>query len=176
LAEQTAAVGINELHPPELRAVDAREAVVPGEPLVDEGVVRAQKLQSAAVFAQNISEEQLGLLAKSLADVVVEIGEHQQVGNDLCLQIAQLQPLAREIFDQGAGAFIRKHARHLPGEHARRAQPPRGCQIQQFLIGDAAPQEERQARGQLDVADRMRDAGGRARRIFLNSIQKVRAR
>ena len=170
LPQQPAAIGIGELHAAELRAVNALDAVMPGEPLVDEGVVRVQELKSAAVFAQNVAEEHLGLGAESLADVVVEIGEHQQIRNDLRLQVAELQPLPGEIVYQGVRAVIREHAVHLSGEHFGFPKPPRCGRIEQLFIGDAAPQEERQTRGKLEVADRMRDSGAGAGWIALDSI------
>ena len=68
---------------PEARPVDASDTVVPGEPFIYEGIVGVQKFKRAAVISQNISKEEFGLLAESFTDVVVEIGEQQDVGNHL---------------------------------------------------------------------------------------------
>ena len=62
LAEQPAAVrAAGERDAAELLAVDVRDPVVPGQPLVDERVVRRQELDHAAVLAQLCFDEQLGL-------------------------------------------------------------------------------------------------------------------
>ena len=63
----------------EARAVDVRDAVVLREPLVQPGVVRLQQVEHAAVLAQHLLEEQLGLAAEGLAQVVVEVGEQPPV-------------------------------------------------------------------------------------------------
>ncbi len=176
MPEQAAPVRIGQLHLAEARAVDARDAVVLGQPLVHERVVGAQQLERAAVLAHDVAEEQLGLAAERLPDVVVEIREQQQVGRDLRLQVAQLQPLTGEIVDQGIGAFVRDHAAHLRGQHARLAQSAGRGQIQQRLVRDAAPEEERQARGELQVADWLCRTRPGAGRIAFDSIQERRAR
>src|SRR4029079_10165361 len=45
----------------ELRAVDVGNAVVPGQPLVEKGVLRIQHFQHGTVFAEDIGQEKLGL-------------------------------------------------------------------------------------------------------------------
>ena len=59
----------------ELAAVDVRDAVVLGQPLVDERVVGRQQVEDVAVLAHDAGEEQLGLALKRLAQRVVEVGE-----------------------------------------------------------------------------------------------------
>ena len=55
------------VHAAELVAGDVRNAVVPGEALVDEGVVGGQQVEDAAVLAHDAVEEQLGLAPHRLA-------------------------------------------------------------------------------------------------------------
>ena len=69
------------------------------------------------------------------------------------LQVAQHQPLAGEVVDQRARLRIREHPLHLPLEHRRLAQLPASRPRQQLVVRDRAPQEERQPRRQLEVAD-----------------------
>ena len=52
------------------------------------------------------------------------------------------------------------HALPLPLQHVRVVQPLRDGQVEQLVVGNAAPEEEREARGQLQVGYRV----GRARR------------
>ena len=56
-------------------AVDVRDAVVLGEPLVDERVIRRQQIEHAAIFVDDAVEEQLDFALERLAQVVVEIRE-----------------------------------------------------------------------------------------------------
>ena len=62
-----------KIHAPEPAAVDVRDPVMTGEPLVDERVVRGQEIQDAAVLADDAVEQELDLAAKRLPQVVVEI-------------------------------------------------------------------------------------------------------
>ena len=62
-----------ERHAPEPAAVDVRDPVVPGEPFVDERVIRGQQIQDAAILVDDAVEQELDLAAKRLPQVVVEI-------------------------------------------------------------------------------------------------------
>ena len=168
MAQQAAPIRIGHRHAPEARAVDAGDAVVAREPLVDERVVGIEQIEREPVLADDAREEQLGFPAERLAHVVVEVREQQQVRRDL-VQIAQLQPLAGERVHQRVGARIGDHAPHLRLEHARRAQPAGDRQVQQLVVRDAAPEEERQPARQLEIGDAMRRAGGQAARVLLRS-------
>jgi len=64
---------------------------------------------------------------------------------------------------------------HLLLEHLRIFQPSRRRNVQQFLVRNAAPDEERQPRCELDVADAIRRAGSDARGITLDAEQELRA-
>ena len=82
-----------------------------GQPLVDERVVGVQQIDHAAVFMHDAAEEQLGLLAHRLPQIVVEIRErsgHRAPG----LQRAQVQPLPAKFVtscsDRGS-ASMRSH-------------------------------------------------------------------
>ena len=55
---------------------------------------------------------------KALAQVVVELGEEIVVGRD-ALQVAQLQPLGREVVHQRTRPLVAEHAPHLLLEHQR---------------------------------------------------------
>ena len=77
----------------------------------------------------------------------------------------QVQPLRSEVADQGGGgARIGQHPPHLLLEHGGLRQLAAFGGVQQRGVGNAAPQEERQSRGELDVAEpatrRDRDARG----------------
>ena len=175
LSQKASPVGIGQLHLAKALAVNTPDAVVLGEPLVDERVVGAQQLEGASVPPHDVAEEQLCLQAERLSGVVVEIGEHQQIGRDLRLEVAELEPLPGEITDQGIGAFVGNHAAYLGLERARPAKAAGGRQVQQRLVGNAAPEKEGQARGELHVADRVGSACPQAGGIAFDSVQEGRA-
>jgi hypothetical protein len=72
---------------------------VAGEALVEERVVGAQQVEHVAIVANQAVEQQLGLAAERLAQVVVEVGELVRIGRDTA-DVAQLQPLAGEVVHQ----------------------------------------------------------------------------
>ena len=81
---------------PELRAVDVRDAVVPGQALVHERVVGIEQPQHALVLEHDALEEHFRFALHRLAQVVVEVREDVGVGLQAA-QIAQEQPLSREV-------------------------------------------------------------------------------
>jgi hypothetical protein len=62
--------------------------------LVQERVVCGQQLQHAAVFDELALDEQFGFLAEGLPQVLVEF---RVVGSGVARELAQAQPLAREV-------------------------------------------------------------------------------
>src|SRR5262249_28384667 len=90
-------------------------------------------------------------------------------------KIAKLQPLAGEVFDQRLGATIRKHPANLLLEHFGTPQAAALSQIEQHLVWNAAPEEEGQTRGELEIRRGVRlgsrDGGG----LPLDAEQEVRA-
>ena len=116
MPEQAAPILVAHRHAPELGAVNARDAVVLGEPLIDEGVVRIQQLADALVFAQHALDQELGLLPQRVAQIVVEIRERRRIRLDT-RDVAQEQPLPGEIRHERLRARIGEHALHLRFEH-----------------------------------------------------------
>src|SRR5262245_47412497 len=119
MSEKAEPVWIRQLHLAEALAIDVRNSVVLRQTFVDERVIRVHQFERAAVIAQDVGEQHLRLAAETLADVVVEVREHQQVRRYLCLEVAKLQPLAGEVADESLGAAVRDHSLHLSGEDAR---------------------------------------------------------
>ena len=161
LAQQPTAGVVGQPHLPELAAEHAGDVVVPGQSLVHERVVARQQLEHAPVLPKDAAKEQLRFTAERLPQVVVEVGEQVRVRHDAA-QVAQVQPLAREVGDERLRPRIGHHPADLPHQDVRPAKPPFVGQLQQLVVGDAAPQEERQARGQLVVVD----VKGAARRLI----------
>ena len=156
-------------------AVDVRNPVVPGQPLVDERVVGGHQLHDRAVFPHDALEEHLGFAPERLAEVVVEIREQVRVGLHVA-HVAQLQPLAGEVVDERPRARVGQHAATCCLEHGGVLQLPCFRHAQQFIVWNAAPQEERQPRRQLDIADPERRAGRDGVRIALDAEDELRRR
>ena len=104
--------------------------------------------------------------------VVVEIREdvHDRLAR---LQRAHAQPLAGEVGDQLVGARVLEHPAHLLLEHGWRAQLARRGDVDQLVVRDAAPQEERQPRGEREIADAIRLADGGSRRLRLAAVDEL---
>src|SRR4029453_7103226 len=54
-------------------SVHVGDTVVPGQPLIDECVIRFEEVHDAAVFANNTFQEQFRLAAERLTQVVIEL-------------------------------------------------------------------------------------------------------
>ena len=155
-------------------AVDARDVVEPCQTLVYESVVCAQQLRNGPILAQIVGDEHLRLLSVRVEEAVVEVRILKRIG-ELLGEEAKVEPLGRKTFDECVdGARIRQHPPNLLLIHGGFGQTPVFGQLEQGLVGDAAPQEERQPRGDryvVEVIDVARlDPGGRT----IDAEQKLR--
>ena len=173
MPQQPAPRRIGDRHAPEVAAMDALHAVVLREPGVEEGVVGAQQVQDAAILTHLTLEEQLGFLQQRVAQGAVVTGESHRIRHH-GLQVAHLQPLPEEVVHPAGGPPIRQHPARLPFQHDRIAQSAADGRIQQRFVRNAPPQEERQARRQLHVAQRVDGPGRSTGRIDLGAHEKRR--
>ena len=88
----------------ELVPLDAGNAVKLGQALIQEGVIGVDEIEDGAVFADDVLEEQVGLLLHRHPRVVGEFRELDAVGR-VRFQGPRLQPLAAEVFDQGVAPW-----------------------------------------------------------------------
>ena len=153
-------------------AVDAVPPVVPGEPLVHERVVGVEQLHDAAVAENLALEEQRRLALHVGAQVLVELEEDVGVGNDPA-HPAELQPLAGEVADEGVRPGVGEHARDLAVELVGVGEPAGLGRREERLVGDVAPQEQRQSSRQLQVGQPVRGPRGRVDRIALDAEQEL---
>ena len=144
MPEQTSACIAWHRHAAEVRTVNVRDAVVPGEPLVHERVVRIQEVEHRSILAHDALEEHLRFALETLAQVVVEVGEHRDIGVGV-LQIAKIEPLVREVGDERARFRIGEHAARLLLEHGGLVQLAIDRQLQQLIVRDRRPEEEGEA-------------------------------
>src|SRR5262249_55651396 len=176
LAEQAKTILIGERRRPEVAAVYARDAVVPRELLVEKRLVGRQQVHDAAVFFQLSVEKQLYLRDECHPQVVVEPGKSLiEIRRDQP-DISYLQPLFEEVLHQrGPRSFVVQHPPYFPLEHRRLVQLPADGRVEQLVIGDAAPEEKRQTRRQLDVRKVVRRPRRDAGRIGFDLEQKIGA-
>ena len=148
---------------------------MPCEPLVDEGVVSGHQIEHAAVLPQDAFEEQLGFALKRLTQVVVEVGKQIRIGDDAA-EVPQMEPLTGKVADEGKRTRVGEQAAHLLAQDGRLAQTPLARHLQQLVVGNAAPEKERQTRRELEVRDAVRAASCDGGRFSLGSKHEGRTR
>ena len=177
LSQQAPAVLVGQRHAPEVAAVHAGNPVVTRELLVEERVVRRQQIHDAAVRLQLIVEEQLRLAARTpcagcrrtTGNFVFASGVSSQT-----LRVCSHWPkkLSTSAVRARGSASMRRTWR---SRTSRFAQLSANRQIEQLVVRDAAPEEERQARGELDVGETIRGARRDRVRIGFDAKQEIRA-
>src|SRR5690606_1546802 len=100
----------------------------------------------------------LDLAPEGLAQRAVEVREELDDGL-AGLHAADVEPLAREVFDEGLLARVGDHAFDLRSQHVWLVQAVGRAELDVLLVRDAAPEEERQPRRELEIADAVRLAG-----------------
>src|SRR5690606_27984835 len=90
---------------------------------------------------------------------------------------ANAEPLEREIGDQRLRLRVGEHAPNLLRVDFGVTEPALLHQPQQLLIGPAAPEEERQSPGELELVDRIHGSGLEppGRTAGLSAVEKLRA-
>src|SRR5688572_23438549 len=112
-------------------------------------------------------------MPERLAKVVVEVREEPQVGRD-CIEIAQMQPLGGEAGREALRARIGEQAAHLLLEDVGLVEFAALGQVEKLVVGNAAPEEERKTRREIEVADSVSGLRGDAGRILLDEKQELR--
>ena len=133
-------------------------AVVRGQTLIDEGIIGAEKIHHAAVFVEDAVDEHLHLGAERRSERGVEGRINVGVGLER-VHVANFQPLEREVGGQCLRARVGQHAADLMLQRFGIVQFALLGRGEQFLVGNAAPQEERQARRQFDAVQPVNAAG-----------------
>src|SRR5690606_27530638 len=102
--------------------------------------------------------------------VAVEVG---RVGTHVA-QLAQEQPLAGEVLDERLGPWIGKHAADLAFEDSLVPELAPHRRLAQLVVGNAAPQEERQPRRQLEIGQPKRRPGRGVGRLAFEAEEELR--
>ena len=112
MSEQAEPLRIFELNAAEIAAVNALDPIMLGHALIEEGVVGAQEIDDAMILPHLTFDQELGFLRHRLAQIFVERHKGRRIRRYPC-DIAQEQPLADEVLDQGLRARIGHHALDL---------------------------------------------------------------
>src|SRR5258707_1251404 len=111
-------------------------------------------------------------LSRTQAPLGAEFGEDLLVPIEFA-DLEEVEPAEREIRHQHLGLRSGEHTPHLGVQHAGTSQFARVRELEQLIVGGPLPQEERQTRGQLQIAQRIEF------RVFLrpgdSAIEKIRA-
>src|SRR5690606_5869071 len=162
-----------ELDASEMAALDPRDPVMFREAVVDERVVRREQLERASALAQNAVEEELRLPPEGLPQVVVEIRILVDDGL-VTVEVAEREPLSREILGERLRARVLDHAAHLRLEHLRVRQLVAFRELEQLVVRHAAPKEERQARREREGVDLVELALANVVRLELEAVDELR--
>ena len=133
------------------------DAVVKREPLVHERLVRGQQVDDAAVLAQHAVEEELDLLAKASRRSPSNVGNRFGSGS-MASSLRTLSHWNAKFVTSDSGAGRRAcaaPARAAPSARAASSAP----QAIAALVRHLAPEEERQPRRELQIADGIRAPG-----------------
>ena len=112
----------------------------PGDPVS----VAAGQIRDPAVLAQLRSDEQPCFLPESVAQVLIEFRIRIDVGHDTG-ELADCEPLTREVVHQRLRPMVGEHPPYLPFERGAVAERAFRRGGKQLVIRDAAPEEERQS-------------------------------
>lgn len=104
--------GITDGDLSKLRARDNGDAIEVGKRAVDEGEIRIKQADERKILLHETGEQFLRLDTHGIPDVAIEfrIGPFGRTGG---LQVAELQPLTREVADELPGPEILQHTIHL---------------------------------------------------------------
>src|SRR5262249_55565973 len=118
-------------------------------------------------------ENQFSLALERLAQIVVEVRIHEEVGIPV-LQFPQVKPLPGEVCYQRLRSLILQHAADLLLQNGWIFQLALFRDGQNLVIGNAAPNEEGQPRCQFQIADSMNGSGGEIRGIAFEPENELR--
>ena len=152
VAEQPAAVLVGHRHAAESVPDDVGNPVVPREPAIDEGVVGREQIDDRAVLAHDAHEEQLRLALHRLQQVPVAVREVRSGSGCQSRRLRRCSHCDAKFFASASAAASASIRRTCCSSTAGSLSFPRR-QADQRVVGTAAPQEERQPRRQLQIAD-----------------------
>src|SRR5262245_29129457 len=95
-----------------LIAINTGNAVMFGQTLVHERIVRVQKSQRIAILEDDGFKKHLGFALHGLSEIVIKVGK-DVVDRILRLKIPQVKPLSSEICTESTCALVGQHSLDL---------------------------------------------------------------
>ena len=138
--------------------MDVRNAVVPRQALVDEREVRIEQIDDAAILLDDGAEQNVSV---SRSNDCRRLPSHAGESGRTFFNSRSSSHCPAKFATSASARAIRQHPLHLPRQHGRRVQHAALRVRHQLIVGNAAPQKEREPRRQLDVAEPERRAGAR---------------
>ena len=147
-----------------------------GQTFIKIAVVSIQQSQHTVVFPKYTVNKQFNFLDEIQAQISGScgIGKYKTIRTDF-IQLGKLQPLIGKIGCQSLRFWIGEHAPDLSFQNFRLGQVSGNGQLQQFFIGQTAPEKKRKAGGQIELTQRINRTWLLIRWRYFGSIQKVRA-
>ena len=157
----------------ELAAVHVRDAVVLRQPLVEEGVIGGQQIDARCGLRGSCCRRTFPSRCGTPRAGFRRSSGSPRSGRIDALQVTQEEPLAGEVRDQRLRFRVRQHAPDLLLQDDGIFEFALRRHIQQFVVRDAAPEEERQARSQFEIADAIDAARLGVWRVGFDAVQEL---
>ncbi len=176
LAEEASACAVGERDPPEMVAVDIAKAVMCRQPLVEKRIVGGQQLHHAAVVVELAADEQLRLLLPSRRAGSRRIPDRarcRERRRRSCSSSSQrLAKWSTSAFERGSRSMRCTCRSSATGSFS----VPANRRRSQLVVWNAAPEKERQPRGQVEIADAIGRTRSHACRLAFDAKQKAGSR
>ena len=114
-------------------------------------MVGREQVTHIAIAEQDARDEGLDLGRQVLSQLIVERRKQIRIRHDR-IEVVEVQPLEREVPDQARRAAVAQHPQRFGLKHLLIAQLAGSGNLQQRLVRTLAPEEERKARCQLQIA------------------------
>ena len=157
VAQQAGPTGVS-LDPPKMRAIHIPDPIEASQTFVRERIVRRQELRDWTTLTHLTFKEQFRLALERVPQVVVEIRKLVRIRIH-GLHVPKEEPLTAEILHQRRRASIGQHAPNLLFKDVRILEFAARRHIEELVVRDTAPKEERQPGGQFEIADPIDPAG-----------------
>ena len=153
-------------NPTKMRTMYIGNSIMSSQAFVDHRVIRMDKVHDAAVAFQELLEK---------SDRLLPHGFFQRAVGDMShtVQAIHAEPLLHKILREAPGARVCQHAFDLRPQDTGLLELPLLSELQQLLIRNTGPEENRETTGQLQLTDRPR-LPGLLRGDFLRQVEKLR--
>ena len=125
----------------------AGDAIVFGQPAIQERELRVDQVGETEVLTDQLGEEQRGFASDRVAEQFVVFGVELFVRRG-GVDLVEPQPLAKEVVDEPGRFLVVEHPVDLTGEHLGIREPGLAGQLEKLGIGHALPEEVRETVGQ----------------------------